>query len=385
MLQLQLGDDLLDARELDDQSFLEGRRRPRNRLSESGSISVVDAFAGCGGLAVGAIEGARRSGRPAGIALAMDIDPEPLSVLGQSVLGAEDRTLVADLGTILGSVAEPPRESEQAIQKMAAGASILVAGPPCQGHSALNNHTRHDDPRNDLYLAVARLARLIAPRAVIIENVSGVGSDRRKSVTRCAAALEELGYQVSSNRLDLTAVGVPQRRRRHVLVATRGSKFDWTSTPTGTAAPRSVRWAIGDLGRAPKASPFTTASSLSVENERRVRWLFDHGAYDLPNHMRPRCHQSDHSYRSMYGRLSWDKPSQTITSGFGSMGQGRFVHPSKPRTLTPQEAARLQFLPSSMRLETVQRRSALAKMIGNAAPPALTAWLVEELDRQGLV
>ncbi|MGH3053264.1 MAG: DNA cytosine methyltransferase, partial [Gaiellaceae bacterium] len=101
--------------------------------------------------------------------------------------------------------------------------------------------------------------------------------------------------------------------------------------------------------------------------------------------MRPVCHQSEHSYVSMYGRLRWDAPAQTVTTGFGSMGQGRYVHPLRPRTLTPHEAARLQFLPDFMRFEEIRTRAALAQAIGNAAPPLLTIVLVEALIGQELL
>lgn len=73
----------------------------------------------------------------------------------------------------------------------------------------------------------------------------------------------------------------------------------------------------------------------------------------------------------MYGRLRWDAPAQTITSGYGSMGQGRYVHPGRRRTLTPHEAARLQTIPDWFTLASAGTRTALARMIGNAVPPLL--------------
>jgi DNA mismatch endonuclease (patch repair protein) len=96
--------------------------------------------------------------------------------------------------------------------------------------------------------------------------------------------------------------------------------------------------------------------------------------------MRPKCHRDkEHSYISMYGRLSWDDPAQTITTGFGSMGQGRFVHPALPRTITPHEAARLQTLPDFYDLDTTKARGAWAMVVGNAVPPLLAVRLVEPL------
>ena len=259
---------------------------------------------------------------------------------------------------------------------------LLLAGPPCQGHSALNNHTRHDDPRNDLYLAVGRVARILKPVAVIVENVRGVGNDRRASVERCKSVLEELGYEVVAKRFDLSTIGVPQRRIRHVLVATKKRPFEWRLPEVPM---RDVRWAIGDLIDLEGATPLDTPSTPTAVNLSRMQWLIKNDEYNLPNERRPRCHQSDHSYHSMYGRLRWDAPAQTITSGFGSMGQGRYVHPSKPRTLTPHEAARLQFLPDFLNFDCVKHRTKLAQIIGNVAPPLLTTVLVEALTDQEML
>lgn len=364
-----------------DLAYLRASVRP-SAVSGGDAISVVDLFSGCGGLTLGALEGARRAGRPARLALAVDVWEPALEVL-ELTLEAADRVVQADLAKILGGLAEPIRESEQVLVDAGRGATLLLAGPPCQGHSALNNHTRHDDPRNDLYLAVARVARLLEPRAVIVENVRGVGRDRRRAVARCTAALQELDYAVVSRTLELHTLGAPQRRIRHVLVATRDWQADLDVLPERPG--RSVGWAIQDLIRVNGQTLFDTASVPSQENEKRINWLFEHDEVNLPNDLRPVCHRTEHSYLSMYGRLSWEEPAQTITSGFGSMGQGRFVHPRSARTLTPHEAARLQFLPDFVDFSLVEQRTQLAAMIGNAAPPILTMVLIEALVEQGLL
>lgn len=345
-------------------------------------LPIIDLFSGLGGMTIGAVEGARRAGVPAKLALAVDHKQEPLDVLGRS-LGTPRVCKVADLETILGPIGRATSAAEAKLFAGVPAGGLLLAGPPCQGHSALNNHTRHDDPRNDLYLAVARAARLLEPRAVIIENVRGVAADRRNSAALCMAALEELGYEVEGRLLDLHTLGTAQRRIRYVVVAARGTKLRWDLPDLSG---RSVRWAIEDLVDAEGSTLIDSPSGVSEANAARIDWLFERDAYDLDNTMRPTCHQGRHSYVSMYGRLDWDKPAQTITTGFGSMGQGRYVHPSRRRTLTPHEAARLQFLPDYVAYgEAAERRGVLASMIGNVAPPKLTMALVEALIEQGLL
>jgi DNA (cytosine-5)-methyltransferase 1 len=376
---LELKQDQRDRDKLD-RRFLRTKKRPKPAVGID--FEVVDLFSGCGGMTIGAIEGARRAGKQAGLAMAVDNNPLPLEVLKHS-LGVDDRYIAeADLTEVLAPVSGSSTSGEQSLFAGIVKGCLLLAGPPCQGHSALNNHTRHDDPRNDLYVAVGRVARILEPQAVIIENVRTVSSDRRASVKSCISILEEIGYHVGSQRLDLSTLGVPQRRVRHVVVATRERSFEWDLP---AVAPRDLRWAIKDLLRLENSTRIDTPSKATEVNRDRMEWLIENDEYDLPDEKRPICHQSKHSYRSMYGRLRWDAPAQTITSGFGSMGQGRYVHPEKPRTLTPHEAARLQCLPDFVALDRVKNRGKLAEMIGNVAPPLLTSVLVERLIKQALL
>lgn len=369
------------ATEGTDLDFLRAPRPVVETAATRTSIGIADLFAGCGAMTVGAIEGARRAGAAAELALAVDHWLPALEVIESTFEIGPDHVADLDLARVLDE--KVSEGTEERMLGCAAGADLLLAGPPCQGHSALNNHTRHDDARNDLYLAVARIARLVEPRAVIVENVRGVGRDRRKAVGRCASALRGLGYTVASQTLDLYALGAPQRRIRHVLVATKDNAFDFEGLPEQPG--RTVEWAISDLEDVDGRTLFDTASVPSEENEERMKWLSDNDEFDLPNPMRPECHHDAHSYVSMYGRLRWSEPAQTITSGFGSMGQGRFVHPGAPRTITPHEAARLQFLPDFMDFSLVEQRTDLATMIGNAVPPIMTMAIVQALIEQGLL
>jgi DNA (cytosine-5)-methyltransferase 1 len=145
---------------------------------------------------------------------------------------------------------------------------------------------------------------------------------------------------------------------------------------TEIARHRNLKWAIGDLVDQTESTAFDTPSPHSDQNAARIKWLFENSSYDLPDNLRPACHRDGgHTYKSVYGRLRWDRPAQTITTGFLSMGQGRYVHPSRRSTLTPHEAARLQCFPDFFDFSATNKRSAWSRLIGNAVPPLLTLQL----------
>jgi len=258
---------------------------------------------------------------------------------------------------------------------------MLMGGPPCQGHSDLNNHTRRTDPRNRLYLRMARAAEVLRPLVVVVENVPAVVHDANDVVQDMVKILEKSEYRVAERVIGLVRLGVPQMRRRHLLLASRCG-LDPSAVLEEVSSlrlqGRSVRWAIEDLLGVDQG-PLDRPARRSLENIERMRHLFERDLYDLPNHLRPPCHRDkDHPYNAVYGRLRWDGAAPTITSGFTSMGQGRYVHPSLERTITPHEAARLQGFPDWFDWHT-DRRTVLSTMIGNAVPPLLMARLTSRL------
>jgi DNA mismatch endonuclease Vsr len=219
---------------------------------------------------------------------------------------------------------------------------------------------------------------------VILENVPTIEHDAGEVLSHASNALEAAGYSIAEAILDLSVFGVPQRRKRHILLATLLDSPDLAevlSEPPrcGDHEARTVQWAIGDLAKITRGTGLDVASVPNRLNRERIQWLIDHDRYDLPNNLRPRCHQGLHSYVSMYGRLRWNAPAQTITTGFGSMGQGRFVHPSLPRTITPHEAARLQTFPDFFDFDSLQPRRTWATVIGNAVPPLFAIHLTTPL------
>jgi DNA (cytosine-5)-methyltransferase 1 len=316
-------------------------------------------------------------GRKIEVALALDSDPDMIEIYRRNFqdakarMGAVERIFDGVIGSDLS-------ETERLLLAETEPLDILVGGPPCQGHSDLNNHTRRNDPKNALYMKMARAAEVLRPRVVILENVAAVQLDKGNVVSATMKALAGAGYKAYGQVIDLQKFGIPQRRRRFVVIA---SSVDGIEPSTVFAklearfhrhCSRTVRWAIGDLCTSAASTLHDTPSSTTSENARRIAFLFDNDLYDLPNDRRPVCHRDGgHSYVSVYGRLRWNQPAQTITTGFGCMGQGRYVHPQKRRTITPHEAARLQTFPDWFNFAAETRRGVLAKAIGNAVPPLL--------------
>ena len=356
---------------------------PEVALPLKGCISIADLFCGCGGLTLGVSEAVRLAGYGLKIRLAVDNFDAALGVYRANFGVDQSVALNDDIGGLLpGSLGTPSSIVERNLKERIGELDLIVAGPPCQGHSDLNNNSRRDDERNKLYLKVARFAEVVGPKAILIENVPAVIHDRNDVVGEVRQSLSEQGYFVEEALLDLRSFGIPQSRRRHILLACRNRQIRLPSTSISSSHDTPLSRYIEDLQDEPDTSTelYRTPSRMLDANKSRVQHLFEHDIYDLPNHLRPRCHQNNHhSYKSMYGRLRWDRPAQTLTSGFGSMGQGRFVHPTRRRVLTPHEAARVQGFPDFFSFSGVKRRTHLHEMIGNAVPPQLSAHLTSML------
>lgn len=359
-----------------DARWLRGDRpRPlKKRSTSSRAIRVADLFSGCGGMTLGMEEAARRKGCDVDVALAVDNDEAATATFAENFPAAH--VITDDINHVLtGEFGDPLSKKEQKLRESVGPIDILLLGAPCQGHSDLNNHTRRNDPKNALYFKAARAAEILKASIVVAENVPNAQRDEDEVVLQTTVALEGLGYKVAGAVIDVAKLGLPQRRRRYVLIASRIDNVDPEAIlrdVTGEKhTKRDVRWAIGDLLGVGTSKEIDKPSAMSEENQRRVDILFDRDLYDLPDAERPPCHsRGGHSYKSVYGRISWNKPAQTITTGFTSMGQGRYIHPAEHRTLTPHEAARLQTFPDWFKWP-ITTRTKLARMIGNAVPPLL--------------
>jgi DNA (cytosine-5)-methyltransferase 1 len=256
--------------------------------------------------------------------------------------------------------------------KLKPGQLDLLAGcPPCQGFTALrslNGHWDVDDERNDLVLQFERFARGLRPKVVMLENVPGLATDYR--LTRLIETLERLGYKTVTGVLDTSKFGVPQRRRRLILIASRRSPV-----PFAPEEPRSmtVRDAIGDLPAAGHSGDelhdYPEARNPKVL-ELIGRIPKDGGSrHDLGTKSQLACHRRCDGFHDVYGRMSWDDVAPTITCGCVNPSKGRFVHPQQDRSITLREAALLQGFPHAHKFSLRRGKFAAAEMIGNALPP----------------
>lgn len=353
---------------------------------EARPLHVVDAFCGPGGLGLGVGLAAQAVGRKAVFDVIIDTDAEAAMVhkynLGCDVLVTEGASSLVDFhvsGAGNGAQFAYPPEVLDARLKRGAPVDLFIAGPPCEGHSNLNNYTRRADPRNKLYTTAVALGVALKSQAILIENVPTVQNDRSGVVNEAVRLLQASGYSVVTGVLKADELGAPQSRQRFFMVAWLGASgvghnplFEAATALSAPATPAS--WAIADLLDNAPATIFDTPATLSAENRRRIDYLFLNDLHDLPDAERPDCHKNGTSYRAVYGRMHWDRPAQTITTGFNTPGQGRNVHPLRRRVITPHEAARLQGFPDWFNFDPPgleAKRKHLAKWIGDAVHPVL--------------
>ncbi len=364
--------------------FLEG-----SRVKLSGdrqpSVRTAELFCGPGGLGLGFSEACKELGTKMESEAAVDQDEGAVSVYAanhqtkiRSVMSASelvDRPIVGRGPDARFS--QDPMIIEETWAPLVGRVDAVLAGPPCQGHSNLNNHSRRTDKRNELYLTVPSIAIALGADIVIIENVPAVIHDSSKVVDTAEALLREGGYSVERGVLSASKMGWPQTRQRFFMIGRR-SKAPLPISEVKSALEedaRSVMWAIRDLMNAPYDERLHILTELSEENKRRIEYLFTHDLHDLPPSERPECHQDGTTYNAVYGRMYEDRPAPTLTTGFLTPGRGRYIHPELHRTLTPHEAARIQGFPDTYNFfpdaKNPPNKSKLTKWIGDAVPMPL--------------
>lgn len=257
---------------------------------------------------------------------------------------------------------------------------VLAGCAPCQPFSTYaQRYDTLSGPRWALLYQFSRLIRGTHPHIVTMENVPLV--EKHKVFQDFVNDLQSQGYKVCHRVVDCSRHGLPQSRKRMVLLASKIGAIEIKS-PFASNRVITVRDAIGALdaieqGSASAKDPLHIAARLSETNLARIRASAPGGTWrDWPSSLIAECHRrgSGNTYSSVYGRMHWDQPSPTMTTQFYGFGNGRFGHPDQDRAISLREGAILQGFPSDYSFleagKKVQFRT-LGRMIGNAVPVAL--------------
>ncbi|MGY1805025.1 DNA cytosine methyltransferase [Blastococcus sp. SYSU D00922] len=329
----------------------------------SSQVSAVDLFCGAGGLSLGL--------KQAGVDVAAGVDLDPACAYPYE-RNIKARFLLRDVGELTG-------EDLNDLWSESRPYRLLAGCAPCQPFSSHRRGADTSAENNwDLLTQFSRLVGETVPHFVTMENVPRLG--RMPVFERFVSGLIDLGYEAKFGTLYGPAFGLPQERRRLVLVASRVGSI---SLPEGSVTPgkfKTVRMAIGKLpklahGEVDPRDPLHAARRLTPMNLARMKASTPGGTWrEWPDELLAPCHrkESGASFQAFYGRMRWDVPSPTITTQSYNFGTGRFGHPEQDRSLTLREAAMLQGFPRAYRFipgGDKPSMQAVGRLIGNAVPP----------------
>lgn len=317
--------------------------------------TVLELFAGCGGMALGFKRAGYRT------------------VLANEWDSAACETLRANV---------TDRVAQCAIQEMDRfpDADVIAGGPPCQGFSNLGERVPND-PRNQLWRHFMRAVEQVRPRAFVLENVPPLLSSQEfVEITKLG---ESLGYGVVGRVLNAADYGAPQTRKRAIVIGLVNSVPSYPE-PTHADPEKfgplfrssakhwvTVRDAIGDLPFEPTGENWHIGRNPTPMSLERYRHIPPGGnRWNLPTRLMPECwRRKTKGGTDLFGRLWWDRPSVTIRTEFYKPEKGRYLHPEVHRPITHREAARLQGFPDDFEFRGT--RIQVGVQIGNAVPPPL--------------
>lgn len=331
-------------------------------------IEAVDLFCGVGGLSAGFLR--------AGIDVRAGVD------LDGSCKYAYEKNIKAPF--LSRDVAE--MSGAEVVNLYSPNASrVLVGCAPCQPFSMYTGRYRQNETAEDtdkrwaMLREFARIIEEVSPDVVSMENVPRVAI--HPEFNAFVARLEAAGYVVNYQKVRAQNYGVPQRRTRLVLFASKFGSID-LAAPSHEHSPMTVREAISSLppikaGEVHADDRLHQSRNLGEINLRRIRATREGGSWkDWDESLQLACHRKvgGKSFRAVYGRMSWDEPSPVITTQCLGIGNGRFGHPEQDRAISIREAAILQSFPVDFEFLAPSdpvSQLRLARQIGNAVPVKL--------------
>ena len=345
--------------------------------------TCIDSFCGAGGLGLGL----KRAGFE--ILLSFDIDQRCIETINSNKKYFNHPAVRADIANMLNG------ELLKRCELKRGELFLLAGGPPCQGFS-IQRRGSDIDARNELVLMYGKLINEIYPKYFVMENVSGIAGKRGKTILEhLIESVKKIGYNVHIKLLDAQDYGVPQRRKRYIVVGERKDIGKNYTYPVPNGIHHTVRDTIGYLPVPPEDGsdyPGITLhrrDHLSDRNLQRIRAIKEgQGRDDLPENLLADCHKIDSSvigFRNVYGRMAWDDVAPTITARFDSFTRGKFGHPVQDRSISLREGALLQTFPLDFKF--VVNKVEIARQIGNAVPPIMAEYIgrsiIESYDKVG--
>ena len=334
-------------------------------MQRKSNISVIDLFCGIGGLT----NGLKQSGMD--VKAGIDFDKSckyAYETNNDAKFIGEDIAKVTgdDLKKIWGNNT----------------VKVLVGCAPCQPFSTHSNKVKgkEEGDKWNLLNEYLRLVRETNPLVLSMENVTNLAN--KDIFANFVNGLKELDYYVSYRRVFCPDYGIPQKRRRLVLLASKLGEITILPPTHDKEHYLTVKDAIGNLpavdsGKKNKNDFLHFTSKMSELNIKRIKSSVPNGTWeDWNDDLKLQCHkkQTGKTYRSVYGRMSWNEPSPTITTQFYNYGTGRFGHPEQNRALTVREASILQTFPKNYRFTENENSIYLTRLgthIGNAVPVKL--------------
>ncbi len=317
--------------------------------------SAIDLFSGCGGLSLGLQLAGYR------VVAAVELDKKAAHTY---------RLNHPDVALFERDITElSPSEVMRTCGISRGELDLLTGCPPCQGFSRIrtrNGSASNTDPRNNLAMRFLDFAKALRPRNVLLENVPGL---RAQALWRTLK--EELliaGYQLAEEIVDANDYGVPQRRKRLLLLGTLGRA---PKVPERCQFKPTVKDALTLVQAGDRLHELRVNHSEAALNIIRAIPKNGGSRADLPSSLRLACHARTNGFGDVYGRMHWDRPAPTITSGCHNPSKGRFLHPSEDRAISLREAALLQGFPADYQFELAHGKESIALMIGNALPPPM--------------
>jgi len=326
-------------------------------------VKAIDLFCGAGGLTNGL--------EKAGIDVRLGIDIDPACAFPYSANNKAKFLLKS-----IEDVDAHQLQSYFGKNKI----RILAGCAPCQTFSSYYQKASKSDKRWWLLQQFSRLIQEIQPELVTMENVPLL--IRHRVFDKFINNLENCGYKVNYKIVDCSDYGVPQQRKRLVLLASKFGPIKLLEPTNQENGNVTVRKAIENLppisaGEFHEKDPLHQSSILSDLNLRRIKASFPGGTWrDWEKDLIADCHKKNtgKTYPGVYGRMCWDEPSPTITTQFFGFGNGRFGHPEQDRAISLREGALLQSFPLDYKFthpdEPIQKKK-VGRLIGNAVPVKL--------------